>query len=144
MQPNNLTRHVWDMERIKQFVSFSNLSYGKNNRPTDIDGLFELRDRLFIIFEAKMYGTDLPTGQRLALERLTDALSQAKPTLLIVANHDEPADQPIDLASCQVAKIRYKGQWLTPPEGYLSVKTLVDKFVDFVGRMTGKPVITKQ
>jgi hypothetical protein len=138
---SSLTSHVFNMKRVKQFISFKNLNRGKNNYPTDLDGLFELRDRLFIIFEAKLEGVDMPTGQRLALERLTDALGQVKPTLLIVANHNTPEDEPVDLASCKVAKIRYQGRWSSPPGGFLSVGSLVDKFIDFV---LGNENVTKE
>ena len=130
---DDLTRHVWNMNKIRQFISFANLTIGGNsrNRPTDIDGLLELRDKLFILFEVKMLGNDMPTGQRLSLERVADALTATKPTLLIVAEHHTPSDQPVDLAACTVAKVRYNREWISRVP-YRTVREMVDKFIDFV------------
>lgn len=125
-----MLQHVFNNpERARQLVSFHNLQYGKNNRPTDVDALFELRDKLYVIVETKFEGNQMPFGQKLALERLVDDLSQVKPALLILATHTTPADEMIDLGSTKVVSFRYERAWHEINQGYLSVRSLVDKFI---------------
>ena len=139
-----LTSHVWDVTRMKQFVSFGNLTYGSNNRPTDVDALFEYKNKLFIIYEVKYGDAELQRGQFLSLTRLCDALQLAKPTLLIIARHNTPVDQIVDLAYCGVRKFRWEGLWYPTPKGmFLSVRGLTDKFIQYVEGMCDFPV-TKQ
>ena len=81
-----------------------------NITPTDIDGLIEYRNLGYVLIETKYQDADLPYGQRLALERLCDDLQVVKPTLLVIASHDN-ADGDIDVANAMVGAYRYKGEW---------------------------------
>lgn len=122
-----------NLTRAKQLINFAGLEYGYNNRPTDIDALFELKNRLYVIVEAKFAGNQMPFGQELALTRLADDLSKIKPTLLILAKHSTPAEEMVDLASCAVTKVRYQGRWREPKQP-TTVREMVDVFIGQVER----------
>lgn len=98
--------------RNRQFANrvrdFSGLRFGKIT-PTDIDGLIEYRGQGYVFIETKYKDAPLPSGQRLALERLCDDLQQVKPTLVIVASHETDSD--IDVAKTVVTEYRFKGAW---------------------------------
>lgn len=115
-------------DRAKQLISFGGLQWGRNNRPTDVDALFELRDKLYVIIEAKYVGNQMPFGQKLALTRLCDDLSVVKPALLILANHSTPVEEMVDLASAAVNEFRFKRKWWVPDKSY-TVRELMDKFI---------------
>jgi hypothetical protein len=118
---------IENRDRAKQLIDFFNMRRG-NKSLTDIDGLMEWDNRAYVIIEVKQAGIALPVGQELALTRLCDDLTKAKPTLLIIANHVMPAHWDIDLASCAVAKFRYQGEWHEPKQP-VRVKRMVDAFL---------------
>lgn len=115
-------------ERAKQLISFTNLQWGKNNRPTDIDALFEYHNILYIVVELKYRGNDLPFGQNLALTRLVDDLSLRKPSMLVVATHETPLEQEIDLAAANVERVRLHGKWRLP-RNPVTVRKVMDTFI---------------
>lgn len=115
--------------RAGQIKDFSGLRY-KNITPTDIDGLLDFANKVFIFFELKCEGTTLLTGQRLALERLTDNLEKAgKHSLTIVATHNTDPDEDIGVATCRVVEWRYNQKWVKPKEKKYTVKQLIDLFL---------------
>jgi hypothetical protein len=122
--------------RSRQERDFSGLTYGKIT-PTDLDGVIEYHDKGYVLIEVKVNGNDMPTGQRLALERLCDDLQNTKPTILIVGIHDTPSDEAIDFGACVVEKYRYKGAWYPDKKitDYIGkpVKYLVDWFIKWIG-----------
>lgn len=120
-----------NVDRAKQLVSFAGLVWEKNNRPTDLDGLFEYKNKLYVIVEAKFIGNQMPFGQKLSLTRLCDDLQKVKPTLLILAKHSTPHEQMIDLASADVDEFRFNGRWWLPEHHY-TVRRLMDKFINDV------------
>lgn len=100
-------------KNMSQVIDFSNMRFG-NIMPTDIDGLIEYRDMGFMLYEVKYDGAEMPFGQRLALERLTDALQMCRPTLLMLCSHLQAEGQDIDLSNTIVEEYRYKGGWHVP------------------------------
>lgn len=100
-------------KNMSQVIDFSNMRFG-NIMPTDIDGLIEYRDMGFMLYEVKYDGVEMPFGQRLALERLTDALQMCRPTLLMLCSHLQTEGQDIDLNNTIVEEYRYKGGWHVP------------------------------
>ena len=56
---------------------------------TDIDALIDVRDRILIVFEAKLDGKEVPKGQKYALQRLIgNAKAAGKHAIAIVVDHD--------------------------------------------------------
>ena len=112
---------VYNRELATQVRDFTGLRIG-NITPTDIDGLIEYKNRGFVFIEAKRVGASLPYGQKLALQRLCDALS--KPAILFVVEHETDGD--IDFAKTTVREYYWKGQWITPERKDLSLREAID------------------
>ena len=111
---------IYNRERAQQLRDFSGLRFG-DITPTDIDGLVEFNDTLFVYFEAKRIGTLLPRGQKLALTRQCDAINGTKNfygktriAALIVIEHDTSPDQDVDYAQLRVKNIYQNRRWTEP------------------------------
>lgn len=117
---------IYNPDRAGQLKDFSGLRWDKIT-PTDVDGLVDFGDKLWVNMEFKYGDAPLPYGQRLAIERLCSDLAKTKPTLGIIARHTHPANEPIDCANAEVAEIWYDGKF-TPPAGRYTVRTLTDAF----------------
>lgn len=101
--------------RNRQFVAvndFSGLRWDAIT-PTDLDGLIDFGNQLFVFIELKFKGAPLPNGQRLALERVVDAIERV-PTIAIVAYHETPAGMDIDAARAVVTAYRWRRRWHLP------------------------------
>jgi hypothetical protein len=111
----------------RQLILFNGMSYGKL-MPTDIDAMIEYKDKAFIFIEVKHINfKELPTGQRIALERLVLAgLGNNKRAVAIVATHNTEAD--IILKDCPVDRIFFGHHWVYPSSN-ITVGQLVDKLV---------------
>lgn len=99
-------------ERARQLIRFDGIRYG-NATPTDADGLFEWQNKAFVFWEFKMRGVDIPDGQRMALERLVDALGMAdKKAVFFLCSHnvENPHDDVFAIDS-NVERVYYKGKW---------------------------------
>ena len=122
---------IRNREYASQLRDFSGLRFG-NITPTDIDGFIEYKDIAFIIIESKHKGSDMPFGQRLALQRLCDACQTAgKETLLIIASHNTIED--IDFANTAVIETRYKYRWVVR-DSEMTTRQAIDKFLTYVMR----------
>ena len=116
---------------------FTGLQFEYGITPTDVDGYVEFGDKTFIFIEAKYKDTQIYKGQRLALERLCDVVSESRHSLLILASHNvSPEDNiPVDYANIRVVKFRHKKEW-RKPSSPLTVRQLIDFFRDSI--RTGK------
>ena len=56
-------------ERGRQLILFDGLQYGDMS-PTDIDGILDGKNRIWLVFEAKLADAPMRRGQRLTLERV--------------------------------------------------------------------------
>lgn len=99
----------------RQIISFEGMLYpGRygllNVTPTDIDGFVQSdTDGTFIFFEIKHEGSDIPSGQRRALESLVDAITK-KEAILFLAHHKD--DGPVVMAKDTIVKRYYwRGHW---------------------------------
>lgn len=96
----------------QQIIDFSKIRYG-NSTPTDIDGMIEKGNEVFVFYELKHGASDMPGGQRIAMTRLCDALRAAnKRAVLFLCRHDvHDVNQDIDAASAIVTSIYFNGEW---------------------------------
>ena len=108
-----------------QIRDFSGLRYG-NITPTDGDFEIEYQNICWVFGELKHCAAALPNGQRLALERKCDDMSNVKPTLLIVASHNTDGD--IDVANTTVTEFRFERKWRMPANS-ITTKELIDRFL---------------
>lgn len=108
-----------------QLKDFSGLAWGKIY-PTDIDGILEFSNKLFVIIETKYNGASVPRGQLLALERLCDRLTQPDcHSVLIITKHQSSGD--IDMAKTIVTGYRENANWFTDiPE--ITLREMIDIF----------------
>ena len=118
---------IRDKRFANQVKDYSGLLYGKIT-PTDIDGFLDFGNKVFVFLEVKYGDTTMATGQRLALERLSDACQEAgKQTLVVVASHESEGD--IDVANLPVTMVRFHKRWLKR-QG--TVREVIDTFLDWV------------
>lgn len=110
-----------------QIRDFSGLKFGTIT-PTDVDGFIEVNNKTFIFMESKYRNSQLPYGQRLALERLVDVCYEAgKDAILFILVHESSGD--IDFAACQVSAYRYEKQWVDVDEP-ITAKDAVYGFIE--------------
>ncbi|MCI0560724.1 MAG: hypothetical protein MN733_19750 [Nitrososphaera sp.] len=110
-------------------MDFSGLSFGPIPNPTNTDAYLAFADNVFVFVEAKHIRAKLSDGQRWSLERLADALYEAKnEAVLIVASHTAKKDEDVILAKAMVKKYRYRKKWLFT-RSPMSVRAFIDSFL---------------
>lgn len=120
---------IYNYARARQQNSFVNLRFG-NITPTDIDGMIDFGNNVFVIIEIKYLDAEMKTGQRLAIERLTDALQKAgKQAIAILASHsvDNP-EKDVDVSICKVFSCRYMYNW---QECNCTVSEIINSFLSY-------------
>lgn len=103
---------IQNRERARQIIDFSGIRYG-NITPTDMDGFFEYHNQAFAFYEFKLIGGEFPRGQRVALQRMVDAITDAqKEAVIFLCRHSafEPRED-ISAQDAVVEEIYYRGQW---------------------------------
>lgn len=93
----------------RRLRDFSGLRWGRIT-PTDIDAFVEFSGRLFVIVEGKFKGSRFGGGQRIALERLCDAVhrpSDGRYAVMFVVEHD--GTDKYDYSRAMVTEYRWKG-----------------------------------
>lgn len=123
-----LRGEIVNRSRAAQLVDFSGLKIG-NITPTDIDGLIEYQDKLYIFFELKYQGKDLPKGQALAAIRLIDSLN--KPSVFIVADHDADIGTDVDAAKAIIRSYYYSKKWHTPHRP-MTLREGIMEFINYI------------
>lgn len=123
---------IQNRERKRQIVDFHSLLWDKIT-PTDIDGVIDFQNKLYIYFELKYGDANMPYGQRLAIERIIDSHENGgTPACGIVAQHDvgNPEDD-IDAALCIVTEYRWRYAW-HKPQGTTSLRQAIDRVRELV------------
>ena len=100
---------IRNRSQAQQIRDFSGLRWG-NITPTDMDAFIEYQNKAYILIEIKFGNSDIYGGQQLAFERLVNDL-KGKPTILILARHDDPPETDIDAANCKVVKYYFRKIW---------------------------------
>lgn len=113
-------------EIATQQRDYSGLRIG-NITPTDVDGEIDYKDKLWIIFELKRQGSEMPPGQKLALERQTDDLATLKPAICLIAEHNH--EGVIDAANAIVTLYRWGGKWEVP-QSRMTLRGAIDAFIE--------------
>lgn len=115
-------------------MNFSGLDYGKIH-PTDIDGVIEYHDKAFAFIEMKYGGAEFPDGQRKAIERLVNNLSQNhKLACAFICSHnvDNP-DEDVIVGNSIVRACYFNGKWRT--DGKRTLKQRLDAFMRFANSL---------
>ena len=124
----------------KQLIHFDGMVYNRSGKPdstgkispTDIDGCMELNDKAWLIYEVKRVGTDISTGQRIALERLTEDLAKTgKYVICIIGEHNaKSANDLIYLKDCKVRQMKIGSKPWREPDFDYTVKEATDRALD--------------
>lgn len=123
-------------EIMKRINNFSGLRFGSIS-PTDIDGLIDFQNKAFVLIETKYTGGEMPDGQRIAIERLTDIIEETgRKSIALVAEYDNKKGD-IDCAKAVVVKYRMNHTWKIPRVP-LNVRDAIERFVAFVMPPTEK------
>lgn len=101
--------------RFNQPLLFQGMVFDDKICLTDVDAITEYHNRLFIIMEVKGLGVPLNIGQTKALQRLVDALQEAKKTsILFICRHNiSDISSPVLLKDTIVSEVYYNKQWFT-------------------------------
>jgi len=94
----------------KQGIDFEGIQWGKIH-PSDIDFVLEFKNEVLILGEVKYKGSEIPTGQRLMLERLCDSWHTSKSFIIFVHHQHDDETTDIPLSECEVHKIYYQKKW---------------------------------
>ena len=122
---------IQNREAAKQIIDFRGLRYGNNITPTDVDGLFEINDRIFVFFEFKYKGGRLPYGQRLAFQRIANVLDDSgRHVIIFYCEHEVEAPDDIIAANAIVKQVYYKKRWCPITRRNNTLKDLCDSFVE--------------
>lgn len=121
--------------RAKQLVDFNGLHYNFGILPTDIDGIIEIDDKVYILFELKLIGNELPRGQRLCFERLVDKIGERSCAVLLIAQH-EIYDVEIDIPAAECIVIEWRNHKISYTEGKLIGKT-IKEVIDIILEVKG-------
>lgn len=117
-------------KQIKQVIDFTGLQNGKIH-PSDIDAVFEFDNEILILIEVKYKDSEIPTGQKLLLERLCDSWHTNKCIVLFVEHNYSNDNENIPLDKCFVKKIYYKEEWKERnKEGLLDFLNKLGEFWD--------------
>jgi len=111
-----MNRTFHNRDKAAQLISFKNLQWGKKSA-TDIDLYIEIHNKLFIYGECKHGDSELPFGQKLALERMVDVIGETKVAILLVFTHNTQIGEDVDAGNCIVREYRFNKQWHTEKQG---------------------------
>lgn len=117
---------IENRERAKQLRDYTGLRWG-NITPTDVDGLVEFDDKLFVFIEIKLNSTPLKKGQRVALARSCDAIAKTgRMAVVLIVEHNTPIGTDIDVAPCIVREFRMRKKWREPLRPPLTCRDAID------------------
>ena len=122
-------------KRGRQLLLFDGFQYGSIT-PTDIDGAIDYHGSVWVLFEAKMVGKDVPRGQRVALERLIQGFRRAHTHgIAMIVEHDiTDCGRDIYVRECAVREI-YTTETMRwrPPKWPITAKGMADAYIGYYG-----------
>ena len=123
-----------DSDKVVQAIDFEGVQ-NKNMHPSDIDAVLEFDNKLLILMEIKIKDKQIPTGQRLMLERICNAWDNDKDknSLILKVEHDhrnKKTDIPLKL--CTVTEIYFQGKWSKRKQKLITCLNDIGKFYNIV------------
>ncbi len=117
---------IRDLDEMMIPVIFEGLFYGKKG-PTDMDGVFELDDKVWIMYEVKRKGVVMQQGQKLLMERFTRDMHKAGKDAYALFCEHEPGLDKIPLKDCIIKSYLFNDHkdWIIPKKTY-TVKEMTD------------------
>mgnify|MGYP006406355977 CR=1 FL=1 len=112
---------IYNKAKLNRKVLFKGLEHGYNTYPTDFDMIFNLRNEINIIVDAKEKGKKPVFGQTITYVNISAALqAQGIPSYIVWVEHDHSLDD-ILLEECLVSLVWHDSTWVTR-------KQICDKF----------------
>ena len=101
-----------DRDLVKQVIDFTGVQNGKMH-PMDVDAVLEFDNRVLILIEVKFKGSEIPTGQRLTLERICDNWQdKIKKSIVLKVEHNfRDSTKNIPIENCFVTSVYYNTKW---------------------------------
>lgn len=131
---------IKNREYARRIKDFSGLRWD-NCTPTDVDGLLELDDKLFIFLEGKYGDAELRDGQRIALERTCKAIaSTGRLAVVLVTRYYTSPDVDVDYANCPVAEMWRNGAWHKAPM-HITCREMIDYLIQEAGVRLSQPLV---
>ena len=106
---DNKQRTIRNWDLANQRVDFTEFQNGKT-RPCDIDGVLEYDNEILILLEIKRAGCEIPTGQRLVLQRIADRWGDKAVVIFATHDYDDPKTD-IPAQWCSVESIYNNKKW---------------------------------
>jgi hypothetical protein len=121
---------------VRQLIDFDGLRWG-NMRPTDIDAVMEIRNKLFLFIEAKYRDKGMDTGQKIAIQNICNAIHKPDERYcygILVEHEVADTSRPIILAECKVREIwsPMEGAWANQ-EKRPNIKKVIDHLLNKYG-----------
>lgn len=120
-------------ERASQLIEFAGIRF-ENASPSDIDGLLEIHNKMFVLLEYKHASAPpMSCGQRKAIGRVTDQLGlNGKHSCALIAKHWYPVGMIIEGANAIVMEVRWNGQWHNIEDQSRTVANCITGFYNYV------------
>jgi hypothetical protein len=127
-----MSGRIKNIRKANQLIDFAGLQLKEHIYPTDIDGLIEYNDSEYVLFEIKYKNSEVPKGQKLALERMVnDFRKLGKEAIAIVCEHDtKDPEKPVIAADCRVREVLTSGSEWNKPDSVMSLKDAIQMFQD--------------
>lgn len=131
---------IQNSEKARQLIDFRGLQV-EHMYPTDIDGIFEIKDKSYIIFEIKHGDAEVPVGQKILLTRMINDFSKAgKSSIAIVGEHMvHNPNKNIDAALCRVRELYTCSTGWYKPTKNITLQEAIDTFCDLLKRKEARP-----
>lgn len=124
---------IYNHDYNRQCINFDGLEHGGIGA-TDIDGLIEIQNRAFVVFEIKHIIGEVPKGQRLALQRMVDCFELAgRKAVAFICEHDVPVGQDIDASSTIVRELYQGRTWYNVKQLNNTLSQMYDRFCESIG-----------
>lgn len=114
------TFKIVNEDEAGRLIDFQGMEFRNYNDQTvgatNVDASIEINDELYIFFETKYEGKEVPYGQRLYMERITDRLAKTGVIAVaaVVENVVDPVSGHIMLAQCKLREYKFGGKnWVT-------------------------------
>ena len=127
--------NIYSIDRMGQVIDFDGMeACGKEWM--DVDSMCEYENLGFIFCEFKYGNAPMGIGQRIALERLANALQSAgKETLIMLCSHRDEVPNVIKGNKATVRAVYYDGKWRNWKLPDNSVKNVAETFIrEFIRR----------
>lgn len=123
-----------DRERARQLIIFGGINFN-GKIPSDIDGIFEWRGKVFIFYEMKHNDYPMSVGQERMYKSLVDLINKAgKHAILFKCSHNvDDTEKDVDAAKSIVTYIYFGNRKMARGDGRTAKQMTVDYLKHVLG-----------